>query len=133
MSRPPQDVTDAELEVLKALWDRGPSTIRDLTDRLYPGGAASHYATVQKLLDRLEAKGCVRRRRSERAHVFVASVDRGKLVARGLKRTADRLCGGSLAPLLSQLVEAAELSPRELSELRELVDRLAPPGRKGRR
>jgi predicted transcriptional regulator len=120
------DVTDAELAVLELLWERGPSTIRQLTDRLYPGGGPSHYATVQKLLDRLEGKRCVRRRRGARASVFDASVDRSKLVARGLRRTADRLCGGALAPLLTQLVEAAELSREELSELRDLVDRFAP-------
>ena len=48
------DVPDAELAVLKALWDQGEATIREIADRLYPGGETSHYATVQKLLDRLE-------------------------------------------------------------------------------
>src|SRR6266849_6265789 len=52
MARTPQDVTDTELSILQALWDRQPATIRQLTDRLYPGGGAAHYATVQKLLDR---------------------------------------------------------------------------------
>ena len=51
MARPRTDVTDAELAVLKELWAEGPSTIRKLADRLYPGGTTSHYATVQKLLD----------------------------------------------------------------------------------
>ena len=121
------EVTDAELDVLELLWERGPSTIRQLSDRLYPGGGPSHYATVQKLLDRLEGKGCVDRRRDDRVNVFDAAVDRSKLVVRGLRRTAERLCGGSLAPLLSQLVEAAELSPEEIEGLKDLVARLSPP------
>ncbi len=53
MHKPRFDVTDAELAILKSLWELGPSTIRQLSDRLYPGGEAAHYATVQKLLDRL--------------------------------------------------------------------------------
>ena len=70
MARTPQDVTDAELAVLQVLWDDGPATIRQLTDVLYPGGGTAQYATVQKLLDRLEAKGFVHRDRSAAAHTF---------------------------------------------------------------
>ena len=55
MARAPQDVTEAELALLRVLWDRGPSTIRQLTEVVYGPGDASSYATVQKLLDRLEA------------------------------------------------------------------------------
>ena len=50
-----QDVTDAELAVLQALWELRAATIRQLTDQLYPRGNVSHYATVQKLLERLES------------------------------------------------------------------------------
>jgi len=121
----PDRITDAELQVLKTLWDEGPATIRHLADRLYPGGQTAHYATVQKLLERLEAKGCVRRSRRERVNVFSATVDRRTLIARRLKRTADQLCAGSLTPLLTQLAGTARLSRRELAELRELIDRLA--------
>ena len=46
MARTPQDVTDAELAVLQALWDGGPATIRRLTDVLYPGGGPAQYGTV---------------------------------------------------------------------------------------
>ena len=56
MARTPQDVTDAELAVLQILWDGGAATIRQLTDVLYPGGGTAQYATVQKLLERLEAR-----------------------------------------------------------------------------
>ena len=66
MPRPIPDTTDAELAVMQSLWDLprpgGAATIRELTDRLYPGGAASEYATVQKLLERLNNKGYVSRK-----------------------------------------------------------------------
>ena len=125
MARKPQDVTDAEREVLRVLWEAGPTTIRALADELYPGGGTSEYATVQKLLERLQDKGHVSRRADGRQHVWSARVRREELVARRLRDTADELCGGSLTPLLTQLVSTARLSREELAELRRLVDRLS--------
>ena len=123
MKRARRSVTDAELGVLKALWRQGASTIRQLTDLLYPGGGTSYYATVQKLLDRLESKSCVRRRQRGRVNVYTATVDRQALIAGRLRETADRLCDGSLTPVLTQLVSSGELTPRELAALRDLVSR----------
>lgn len=124
MPRTGPDVTAAELSVLKSLWDDGGSTIRELTDRLYPGGNVSHYATVQKLLERLEAKGCVRREKRVRPQRFEATVDRDTLIDHRLRETADRLCDGSIAPLLTQLVTGEHrLTDDELDSLRALVDR----------
>lgn len=125
MARRPQDVTDAELEVLRALWELHATTIRALTDRLYPGGGASEYATVQKLLERLEDKGHVTHRTEGRQNVYAARVGRDDLVARRLRDTADSLCDGSLTPLLTHLVNAGGLSSDELGELRRLVNRLS--------
>ncbi len=123
MKRGRKSVTDAELGVLKALWEHAASTIRQLTDLLYPGGGTSHYATVQKLLDRLESKSYVRRRQRGRVNVYTATVDRQALIAGRLRETADRLCDGSLTPVLTQLVGSGELTPRELAALRNLVVR----------
>jgi predicted transcriptional regulator len=125
MPRTPKDVTDAELAVLREVWDAGPVTIRQITDRLYAGGGPSHYATVQKLLDRLEAKGCVSHRMNGRAKAFTAVVDRDELIGRRLRETADKLCEGSLTPLLTQLVRSADLDAADLEHLRDLVEELA--------
>src|SRR5207248_1017709 len=73
MARTPQDVTETELALLQALWEGGPSTIPQLTDRLYPGGGASQYASVQKLPARLEVNGYVRRDRPALAHTPLAA------------------------------------------------------------
>jgi predicted transcriptional regulator len=124
MDRTPQDVTDAELAVLQVLWDQGPATIRRLADTLYPKGTDVHYATVQKLLERLEAKGHVSRDRSGHAHVFAAATDRDTLVGRRLRAMAQKLCGGLMGPLLTHLVRAEELNPQERQELRVLMDEL---------
>jgi BlaI family transcriptional regulator, penicillinase repressor len=123
MARTPQDVTDAELAVLQLLWDDGPTTIRKLTDALYPDGGSAQYATVQKLLERLEGKKYVARDRQPAVHVFAAAVDRDELIGRRLKAVADKLCGGSLTPLLTHLVQEARLSGEERKELRALIDR----------
>jgi BlaI family transcriptional regulator, penicillinase repressor len=121
------DATDAELAVMQALWDAGAgvtSTIRDLTDRIYPGGAASEYSTVQKLLERLEEKGLVARSAESVPHRFSAIVGRSELVGRRLRSVARKLCGGSMTPLLTHLLTARSLSAREIDELRSLIDRL---------
>jgi predicted transcriptional regulator len=129
MARTPRDVTEAELAVLQALWDGGPATIRQLTDVLYPGGGPAQYATVQKLLDRLEAKDCVRRERTAAAHTFAAALGRDELIGRRLQDVAEKLCGGSLTPLLTHLVRARRLTPRERQDLRDLIDELDPRGK----
>ena len=100
MERTPRDVTDAELAVLQLLWQQGTATRRQITDALYPRGGPAHYTTVQKLLDRLFEKRCVRRRASGRAHVYTATVDREGIIAGRLRETAEALCEGSLTPLL---------------------------------
>jgi predicted transcriptional regulator len=124
MARTPQDITDAELAVLEALWEHGPATIRQLTDDLYPDGSTAQYATVQKLLERLEAKGSVRRDRRSAVHVFAAAIDRDELIGRRLQAVAEKLCGGSLTPLLTHLVQSSKLSSRERQELRSLIEEL---------
>ena len=124
MARTPQDITDAELGILEVLWDRGPATIRELADALYPGGGTSHYATVQKLLERLETKACVTRDRTSPVHVYAAAIDREELIDRRLRATAEQLCGGSLTPLLTHLVRTTPLTARQRQELRQLIDDL---------
>jgi len=124
MARTPQDVTDAELAILELLWEEGPAMIRQLTERLYPQGGRAHYATVQTLLERLEAKNFVLRNRSGAAHTFRAAVGRDELIGRRLQATAEKLCGGSFTPLLMHLVRTRKLTTQEREELRALIDNL---------
>src|SRR6516162_7305392 len=119
-----RDVTDAELAVLQALWDRGPLTRGQVRDVLYPGGNAVHYGTVQKLLERLEAKGCVRHRRVSGGLIFTPTVSRDELIHHRLLEMAEKLCGGALTPLLMNLVQAESLTATEVDELRELVENM---------
>jgi BlaI family penicillinase repressor len=115
-------LTDAEFAVLEPLWQREPQTIRQLTATLYPAQTVSDYSTVQKLLERLEGKGCVKRDRSGQAHVFRATVKREDLIDDKLQEIADRLCDGSLVPVLSQLVRRVSLSKKDREQLRKLIE-----------
>jgi predicted transcriptional regulator len=124
MERESTDLPDAEFAVLAALWDQGPATIRRLADVLYPRGTEAHYATVQKLLDRLEGKGYVQRDRSSWAHVFEAQVQRDEYLGRRLEAMAEKLCGGSLTPLVTNLVRSKRLSAKERRQIRKLLEEL---------
>ena len=115
-------VTEAELAVLEVLWAEGASTIRQITDSIYEGGTTSEYATVQKLLDRLLDKGCVGKRRQSRAHAFRAKVSREELIGSGLETLAEKLCSGSLTPLLIHLTGKAKLSKSDRDRLRDLIE-----------
>src|SRR5438552_3116549 len=122
MTRPPHDVPEAELAVLRVLWQRGESTRRQITDELYPGGGPSAYTTVQKLLERLERRGLVRKDGARLR--FAALVSRDEMISRRLADVAGQLCGGSLTPLLMNLVNARPLDDEELARLRAIVRQL---------
>jgi len=117
-----ENVTDTELAMLDVLWKQGPSTIRQITERLYPQGKFSEYTTVQSLLQRLESKGYVDRDRSAFVHVFRAKIQRSAIIGRRLQDVADKLCEGSLTPLLLQLAERTRLTEEQREILRKLID-----------
>jgi predicted transcriptional regulator len=118
----PQDITEAELAVMQVLWRRPAASIRQITESLYPRKTAAHYGTVQKQLERLEAKGLVRRDRSLFVHLFSAAIDRDEVVARRVDAVADKLCGGSLTPIISHLLRTPRLTKEERARLRAILD-----------
>lgn len=134
MDRPSDNVTDAELAILQVLWESQPATIRQITEAVYPAATDAKYATVQKLLERLEEKGHVARDRSTHAHLFSARTSRDALVGRRLRAMAEELTGGLMAPLLAHLVRAEALTAAERRELRELINELerkkSPPSKR---
>ncbi len=131
MARSVRDVTETELAVLQVLWDLGSSTVRQVVDRIYPGGGPSAPPTVQKLMERLEAKGFVTRDRSGGVQKFAATVDRAAIVSARLRSVAEELCDGSLTSLLTHLVQTESLSKSDRKALRALVDEWDKPDRPG--
>jgi BlaI family transcriptional regulator, penicillinase repressor len=132
MSRSLPKVADAELAVLQLLWERGPSAVRQVADVLYPGGGPSEYATAHRLLERLEDKGYVRRQKAHGVYLFRAAVDREAVLGQQLETLVERMCGGSLQPLLSTLIKSKRLSADELRELLDLVEKESRPRKPGK-
>ncbi len=126
MDRSVQDVTDAELSVLEALWAEGSATLRSLAELLYPAKpVVAAQATVLKLLERLESKQCVRRQKGDGPQQFLALVQRDELIGRRLQAVANQLCDGALTPLLTNLVKAGSLSSKERQELQTLLSEVS--------
>src|SRR5437899_6680385 len=121
--RQPPRPTDAELAILRVLWDRGPSTVRDVHDDLNRH-ATTGYTTVLKLLQIMTEKGLVVRDEAQRAHIYEARYSQQKTQRQLLSDLADRAFGGSAAKLVMQALSGRKTSAEELSEIRELLDRL---------
>jgi predicted transcriptional regulator len=119
--RPP--ATDAELAILKLLWETEPLSAREIRERLYPAGTPSDHATIQKLLQRLEQKKLIRRDRTSFAHLFGAKVTREELAGEQLEALASKLTDGSLVPFILHAVSSKPLTADERNEIRRLLDR----------
>lgn len=115
--------TDAELEILKVLWRRGPSTVREVFDSLSESKQTG-YTTVLKFMQIMAEKGLVRRDETERAHRYEAALaeeeTQRQLVGDLLRRAFD----GSAKRLVMQALSAERASTGELEEIRRLLDRL---------
>jgi predicted transcriptional regulator len=122
-----EPVTEGELSILEVIWEQGAPTSRDIADAIYEKVTDSKMASVQKLLERLETKGCVIRDRRERAHRFRALVSRDEFLRHRLEGLADRLCDGAIAPLVTTLLRSKKgLSRKNVAQLRQLIDELWP-------
>ena len=126
-------ISESERDVLKALWDAGPGTVRDVAGRLRASGRDWAYTTVMTLLGRLETKGYVTSDKTGFAHVFRAAVSRDGVVQQRLEALAEEFCDGEQAPLVLALVQGQRFTPEELAEFRRLIDELEPKKPKGRK
>ncbi|MEN3009945.1 MAG: BlaI/MecI/CopY family transcriptional regulator [Candidatus Bipolaricaulaceae bacterium] len=122
--KPSPTLTEAELEIMEALWRLGPSPARALLPAL-PRPKA--YNTVLTLLAILEKKGYVRRERQGRTHIFHPTVDRPTACRQALHHLLARFFHGSPALLMATLLSDRELGP----EVRQLLQELAPPKEEG--
>jgi BlaI family penicillinase repressor len=136
--------TDAELAILRVLWARGPSTVRDVFDVLNAGRAARDasgaggdtgaspskpvgYTTVLKFMQIMADKGLLDRDASQRTHVYRAAAQAGEQQTqrRLVKDLLDRAFGGSMRKLVMQALASTKASPEELAEIRRLLDQPA--------
>jgi len=117
-----ESLANAELAVMELLWEADRLTSRQIRDELYPGEARSANGTVQRLLQRLETKGFVERDRELPVHLFTALISREAYAGSQLKSLAEQLTGGSLAPAITHLIDAKQLSRAEIKRLRRILD-----------
>ena len=115
--------TEAELELLRVLWNRGPSTVREIHDSL-KDQKETGYTTTLKILQKMADKGLVDRDESKRSHVYSA-VSRADETQRQLVRDLlRRAFGGSPAKLVVQALSEETVSAEELAEIRQLLEKL---------
>jgi BlaI family transcriptional regulator, penicillinase repressor len=122
--RPPSSLpTDAELEVLKLLWEKGPQTVRDLHDQLSRRKQLG-YTSVLKLMQIMHEKGYVRRDTTERSHVYHAVPERDRTEHALVDDLMKRAFGGSAAALVQRALSSHKASAKEIAEIRRMLDEL---------
>ena len=123
MKHPP--LANAELAVMDLLWENDRLTARQIRERLYPDATKAQHGTVQRLLQRLEDKGYVERDRSLPVHLFGPAISRQTYAGGQLELLANKLTAGSLAPLITHLIEKKRISRTELDRIRAILDGVA--------
>jgi len=123
VDRQPPRPTDAELAILGVLWQRGPSTVRDVHEQLNRDGTTG-YTTILKLLQIMIEKGLVVRDETQRAHIYEARYSEQKTQRQLLSDLADRAFGGSAAKLVLQALSGRKATAEELGAIRELLEQL---------
>jgi predicted transcriptional regulator len=115
--------TDAELTILQVLWDRGPSTVREVYKILHSGKGVG-YTTVLKLMQIMTEKGLVERDENCRPQLYRPCLPREQTERQLIKDLADRAFGGSAGRLVLQALEAKKASPGELAQIEKLLNKL---------
>jgi predicted transcriptional regulator len=110
--------TDAELAILRVLWARGPSTVRQVAEDL---GRDTGYTTVLKLLQIMTEKRLVRRDESSRTHVYEAAYTQDQTERQLVTDLLDRVFDGSAAKLVLQALATTKATPEELDEIKKLI------------
>jgi BlaI family transcriptional regulator, penicillinase repressor len=118
---PLQKPTASELEILRVLWERGPSTVREVHEALREKRDLG-YTTVLKLLQIMTAKGTVRRNEEQRAHVYEACQPATETKRQLVGDVLQRVFEGSASELMIHALEGRRTSKKELDELRRLLD-----------
>ena len=114
--------TEAELELLRVLWERGPSTVLDIHEAR--AGNGTRYTTTLKLLQRMTEKGLVHRDESQRSHIYHPTVSAEKTQRQLVRDLMGRAFGGSPGKLVVQALSEKRASTEELAAIRKLLDEM---------
>jgi BlaI family transcriptional regulator, penicillinase repressor len=118
-------VSEAELQLLAALWERAPQSATDLADSV---GSANGWtlATVKTLIARLVQKGAVASEADGRRFLYTPLLARDAVMAQESERLIDRLLGGRVSPLVAHLAAREALSDDDIAEIEDIIRRLKP-------
>ncbi len=115
--------TEAELELLRVLWEKGPATVREVHEALSKSKTTG-YTTTLKILQKMADKGLVTREKSQRSHVYAASWEAEKTQRQLVRHLLMGAFGGSPARLVMQALSEHKATSAELREIRDLLDEL---------
>jgi BlaI family transcriptional regulator, penicillinase repressor len=115
--------TEAELELLRALWDKGPSTVRAIHQSL-SADKETGYTTTLKILQKMAEKGLVTRDETDRTHIYAPAIRAEQTQRQLVRDLLHRAFAGSPAQLVVQALSERPASPQELAEIRQLLDQL---------
>ena len=113
--------TDSELEILRVLWRRGPSTVRQVFEEIQPEKAVG-YTTILKLMQIMAEKGLVRRDEEQRTHVYEARLPQESTQRQLVGDLLDRAFGGSAMQMVMQALSARRATPGEIDQIRKMLD-----------
>ena len=116
--------TDAELGILRVLWEREPCAVRDVHDALVAEGKPVGYTTVLKFLQIMTEKKLVRRDNRGRAHLYRSAIPRPQTQKQLVDDLVERAFGGAASELVLHALSGRKASPADLAEIRRLLDRL---------
>jgi BlaI family penicillinase repressor len=122
-------ISDAEWAVMEAVWDAQPTplTAGEVVQRLSTSGTSWAPRTIKTLLARLVQKGAVASEADGRRFLYRAKVARDAVVRRESRSFLSRVFGGAVAPAVVHLLENADLTPQEIEQLRQILDREGKP------
>jgi BlaI family transcriptional regulator, penicillinase repressor len=119
----PPRPTDAELAILRVLWEKGASTVRQVQEALNQQRSTG-YTTVLKMLQIMFEKGLVLRDDSQRTHIYRPRLSEDRTQRRLVRDLVDRAFGGSAESLIMHALAVKKASPEELAQIRRLLDEL---------
>lgn len=115
--------TEAELEILQVIWNKGPSTVREINDELNKSRNTG-YTTTLKLLQIMTGKGLVTRTKDGRNHIYSAAVKQDATQKQLLDKLLTGVFGGSAKQLVMEALGNHKTSPEELEEIKKYIDEL---------
>jgi len=115
--------TEAELGILRVLWRRGPSTVREIWEQINPEQKTG-YTTILKIMQIMHEKGLLERDEAQRSHVYQARLTEEQTQRQVVGHLLERVFSGSAPKLVMQALAVKKATPDELAQIRKLLDEL---------